>query len=77
MPRNMLMAFVEEMGHEYENLLEGAAPDFPDATEGDREIALKAATSQMNASTNQAGDSCDEESDDDSDGNESAGDSDW
>jgi len=42
MNKSMLMAFVEEMGHEYDDLLEGAAKDTDDAVEPDT-TALMAA----------------------------------
>jgi len=42
MKKSMLMAFVEEMGREYEDLLKGAAEDIDDAVEPDT-TALMAA----------------------------------
>lgn len=42
MKKSMLMAFVEEMGHEYEDLLKGAAEDIDDTVEPDT-TALMAA----------------------------------
>lgn len=43
MPRNMLVAFVEEMGHDYEALLEGAQGGGESQEEETVETALVAA----------------------------------
>ena len=48
MPRSMLMAFVEEMGHGYDGLLDGAADS--DETEP-VETALAAANNQIKMAT--------------------------
>ena len=51
LPRNMLMAFVEEMGHEYESLLEGAMDDAAPVMDEGSEILLSAAAAQIKASS--------------------------
>lgn len=51
MNRNMLMAFVEDMGHEYEELLEGAMEQTEeDKQEGPVETALAAASDHIKVS---------------------------
>lgn len=66
LPRNMLMALVEEMGHEYEKLLEGATDDEAPDMDEDSEILLATATAQIKAwSPEEIWE--DEESDDDDD----------
>lgn len=68
LPRNMLMAFVEEMGHEYESLLEGAMDDAAPVMDEDSEILLSAAAAQVKASSvgviEEEDDEDDEEDDD-------------
>ncbi|KAL9099680.1 MAG: hypothetical protein Q9163_004854 [Psora crenata] len=49
MKESMLLAFVEEMGHEYEELLEGAFEDTTDAGKSN-EVALAAANDQVKLS---------------------------
>lgn len=69
----MLLALVEEMGHEYEQLLEGATEDRPDAAEEDSEILLAVASDQVKASSLKAlGDEEDEEDDHDDEAGEVA-----
>lgn len=74
LPRKMLLAFVEEMGHGYEQLLEGAMEDgvaeYEEGGEEDREILLVAAIDQVKASANKANGVEDDESDDESDGDD-------
>jgi hypothetical protein len=71
LPRNMLRAFVEELGHEYEALLEGAMEDETDADvavdNGDSEILLATASHQIKASARKKGDEDDEDEDEDED----------
>lgn len=66
-PRNMLMAFVEEMGHEYDQLLGGAMDDGAiHVTEEDSEILLMAATDQIKAAAaRRDGEESESEDDDD------------
>jgi len=52
MRKSMLMAFVEEMGHEYEDLLEGAAEDINDTVE--RDITALMAANEAIAGTLQS-----------------------
>ena len=67
LPRNMLMAFVEEMGHEYEQLLEGAMDDAAAPMDEDSEILLAAAMDQIKVSAAKREGEYFEESDDDDD----------
>jgi hypothetical protein len=67
LPREMLMAFVEEMGHEYEQLLEGAMEDgAADAdADADSDLLLAAASDEVKASAQ--GVQIDSDEDDESD----------
>ncbi|KAI9765070.1 MAG: hypothetical protein M1839_005617 [Geoglossum umbratile] len=49
LPRNMLLAFVEEMGHEYEELLEGAAEEGTAAAAERSDILLAVAMDEIKA----------------------------
>lgn len=67
MKKGMLLAFVEEMGHEYEGLLDGAIEDGSTTVESDAS-ALFAANQQILSSVREKDESDDEdESDDDDD----------
>ena len=71
MLRNMLLAFVEELGHEYEALLEGAAE--PIGSDVVQETALVAANNQIKfsiRSEDMRHDGQDEDSDDEDDEDE-------
>ncbi len=68
MKKGMLLAFVEEMGHEYEGLLEGAMEDSKKAVQPDNS-ALFAANKQIISSVKKNED-CEESSDDDSEDDE-------
>ena len=75
LPRNMLRAFVDEMGHEYEALLEGAMEDETDvdvagADNGDSEILLATAVDQIKAPARGDTDTEDEDVDEDGDEDE-------
>lgn len=70
LPRNMLMVFVEEIGHEYKALLEGAMDDAPPIMNEDSEILLSAAADQVKASTAKVVEEEDEEDDDEEDDDE-------
>jgi hypothetical protein len=77
MRRNMLLAFVEELGHEYEKLLEGCMEDDDDAStlivDGDSDILLAAASDQIKESIAKKDANYDDESEDsDSDDEESS-----
>ena len=66
---NMLRAFVEELGHEYEQLLEAAMEDLDDATNHQSDpTLLGAAINQIERSVAPEEDEEDEEDDDDDDG---------
>ncbi|KAK2768850.1 hypothetical protein FQN54_000710 [Arachnomyces sp. PD_36] len=64
LPKNMLLTFVEELGHEYDQLLEGAS-----CSSGDKEVLLGAASVQIKAkdSSKSGMDSDEESSSEDSD----------
>lgn len=69
--QKMLSAFVEELEHEYDYLVEGAADNDPDAGEDEREIMLAAATSQIKVGFNIKNDKeDDEEGGEDDDGDD-------
>lgn len=53
MPRNTLMAFVEEMGHDYEALLEGAQGGGESQEEETVETALVAANDAIRFSSSE------------------------
>ena len=66
---NMLRAFVEELGHEYEQLLEAAMEDPDDASNHQSDpTLLGAAINQIERSVAPEEDEEDEEDDDDDDG---------
>ena len=70
LPRNMLKAFVEELGHEYDALLEGAVEDEEDADvnvgeDDSDETLLSVAVDQVKASNIGEDDSEDEDEDED------------
>ena len=70
LPRNMLRAFVDELGHEYEALLEGAMEDEIDVDVAgvdneDSEILLATAVDQVKASARGDTDTEDEDEDED------------
>lgn len=64
LPRSMLRAFIEELGHGYEELLKGGEDDEATADEDDRDLVLAVASSQIKASREGE----DDESDGDQDG---------
>lgn len=64
--QNMLRAFVEELGHEYEQLLKGAIDDSSDDCESDPSL-LGAAACQIENSANDDGDATEKDTEDDSD----------
>lgn len=69
MAKSMLLAFVEEMGHQYEELLEGAMEE--EGEEGKVveavETALTADNHQISSTAERArGEECDDDDDDDS-----------
>ena len=64
LPRSMLLAFIEEMGHEYDSLLDGATDDAATQTDVDSEILLATATDQIKASAVEVIEEEDEENDD-------------
>lgn len=54
MPKNMLLAFVEEMGHEYEELLEAAmGGDAKDDAEVEAEAGVEAVETALAAANHQ------------------------
>ena len=65
LPRNMLLALVEETGHEYEHLLEGALEESMGATAEPNDILLAAANDEVKIQANEL-----EEEDDDEDKDE-------
>ena len=65
LPESMLRAFVEELGHEYQELLAGKLDDKATANKEDRNLLIAVASSQVKASRDPEGD--DEDSDEDSD----------
>lgn len=69
LPESMLRAFVEELGHEYNELLAGVADDKATATQEDRNLLVAVASNQVKASREEEGEeeSEDEESDEDED----------
>ena len=64
--QNMLRAFVEELGHEYERILDGAADNDGDEVESDPSL-LSAAINQIESSTQNPEDSDEEDTDEDDD----------
>lgn len=75
LPRSMLLAFIEEMGHEYDSLLDGATDDAATQTDVDSEILLATATDQIKASAVEVIEEEDEENDDE-EGDDEEGDDD-
>lgn len=69
LPRNMLLAFVEELGHDYEPLLQGALDDEPPVMDENSEALLAAAANQVKSTAEERvnGNDDDSESDSDSD----------
>lgn len=62
MRRSTLVAFVEEMGHEHENLLEGAKDEEGSEDDEPLEIALLAATARIRDSWKMEDDNSESES---------------
>lgn len=65
MRKSMLVAFVEEMGHQYENLLEGAKDREGSEEDEPLETALLAATARIRNSWKTEEESSDSESESD------------
>jgi hypothetical protein len=64
LPKSMLLAFAEELGHGYDKLLEGGEDDEATANQEDKNILLAVASSQVGELPREGGD---EESDSDED----------
>ncbi|KAL1963141.1 hypothetical protein VTN77DRAFT_8684 [Rasamsonia byssochlamydoides] len=65
MDRRMLMAFVEELGHDYKDLLQGAS-----CRSRDRNLLLKAVTKQVTAKKDKREDEDEDEDEGSEDNNE-------
>lgn len=65
LPESMLRAFIEEMGHEYQELLVGKIDDKATANTEDRNLLIAIASSQVKASRDPEGDNEDSDEDED------------
>ncbi len=70
LPKSMLLAFVEELGHEYKDLLVGSVDDKTTTSQEDRDLLLAVASNQVKASKNPTGENEDSDADSDEDEDE-------